>query len=90
MKLSRTERDVLSFFEANPGRTLTRTDIVKGVWDYQYLGLTNLVDVQVCALRSKGISILTVRGIGYRYEKPQPVVPESPETRVETFTHHNI
>lgn len=73
-KLSRTERDVLRFFEENAGKTLTRTDIVKGVWDYEYLGLTNLVDVQVHALRTKGVQIETIRKIGYRYgkEEPQP------------------
>ncbi|HET9844258.1 MAG TPA: winged helix-turn-helix domain-containing protein, partial [Nitrospira sp.] len=45
-------------------------------WDYQYDTMTNIVDVQIRALRSKvdrpfSIPLIkTVRGVGYIIEEP--------------------
>jgi two-component system OmpR family response regulator len=56
----------------NKGRPLSRTMIVEHVWDMDYDGLTNIVDVYIRHLRSKidepfgTRSLRTVRGAGYR------------------------
>jgi len=58
----------------NRGRPLSRTMIVEHVWDMDYDGLTNIVDVYIRHLRSKiddrfpEKMIHTVRGIGYMLE----------------------
>ena len=58
------------------GRPLSRTMIVEHVWDMDYDGLTNIVDVYIRHLRSKIDDrfpqklIQTVRGIGYMIEAP--------------------
>ena len=61
----------------NNGRPLSRTMIVEHVWDMDYDGLTNIVDVYIRHLRSKIDDrfpqklIQTVRGIGYMIEAPE-------------------
>ncbi len=70
----------------NPGRPLSRTMIVEHVWDMDYDGLTNIVDVYIRHLRGKiddrwtDKMIHTVRGIGYMLEAPEKpaVVPAAP------------
>ncbi len=50
---------------------ITREQLLNNVWDYEYLGDTNVVDVYVRYLRQKiddkyGIHLInTVRGVGY-------------------------
>src|SRR5690348_2191228 len=53
IELTITEFRLLGFLMGHPGRPLTRTDIVQGVWKQKYDGLTNNVDVYVCSLRRK-------------------------------------
>ena len=61
----------------NRGRPLSRTMIVEHVWDMDYDGLTNIVDVYIRHLRSKIDDkfpvkmIHTVRGIGYMLDTPE-------------------
>ena len=61
----------------NRGRPLSRTMIVEHVWDMDYDGLTNIVDVYIRHLRSKIDDkwptklIQTVRGIGYMLDMPE-------------------
>jgi DNA-binding response OmpR family regulator len=70
------EYAVLEYLMRNVGRVLTRTAIIEHVWDYQYDTMTNIVDVQIRALRSKidrpfsSPLIKTVRGVGYIIEEP--------------------
>ena len=58
----------------HPGQVVSRTQILEHVWDYDYDGLSNVVDVYVGYLRRKleqppGRScIRTVRGVGYGLE----------------------
>ena len=50
---------------------ITREELLNKVWDYEYLGDTNVVDVYIRYLRQKiddrfGIRLIsTVRGVGY-------------------------
>jgi DNA-binding response OmpR family regulator len=74
--LSRREFALLEYFARNPGRLLTRQQILAAVWDYDYLGESNVVDVYVRYLRNKldrpGAPSLftTMRGSGYRFDPP--------------------
>jgi DNA-binding response OmpR family regulator len=66
----------LEYLMRNRGRPLSRTMIVEHVWDMDYDGLTNIVDVYIRHLRSKiddkwpQKMIQTVRGIGYMLDTP--------------------
>jgi DNA-binding response OmpR family regulator len=72
----------------NKGRPLSRTMIVEHVWDMDYDGLTNIVDVYIRHLRSKIDDrfprklIQTVRGIGYMIEAPDKAAG-TPEAQAE-------
>jgi heavy metal response regulator len=88
--LAPKEFGILEYMMRNKGRPLSRTMIVEHVWDMDYDGLTNIVDVYIRHLRSKIDDkyqvklIQTVRGIGYMIEapeKPAPVGVESPFER---------
>jgi two-component system copper resistance phosphate regulon response regulator CusR len=84
IELAPKEFGILEYMMRNKGRPLSRTMIVEHVWDMDYDGLTNIVDVYIRHLRSKIDDryqtklIQTVRGIGYMIE-----APEKPATPVE-------
>src|SRR5713226_5718097 len=86
--LAPKEFGILEYMMRNKGRPLSRTMIVEHVWDMDYDGLTNIVDVYIRHLRSKIDDrfprklIQTVRGIGYMIEAPEKV-PETAEEQVE-------
>jgi two-component system copper resistance phosphate regulon response regulator CusR len=82
--LAPKEFGILEYLMRNKGRPLSRTMIVEHVWDMDYDGLTNIVDVYIRHLRSKIDDrfvqklIQTVRGIGYMIEAPErPAEPAS-------------
>ena len=56
----------------HPGQALSRSRLIEHVWDYTYMGDSNVVDVYVRHLRRKidggltEVSLETVRGVGYR------------------------
>jgi DNA-binding response OmpR family regulator len=76
IELAPKEFGILEYMMRNRGRPLSRTMIVEHVWDMDYDGLTNIVDVYIRHLRSKIDDrfaqklIQTVRGIGYMIEAP--------------------
>ncbi len=69
--LAPKEFSILEYMMRNRGKALSRTMIVEHVWDMEYDGLTNIVDVYIRHLRSKIDDdfpvkmIQTVRGTGY-------------------------
>jgi len=71
IELAPKEFSILEYMMRNRGRPLSRTMIVEHVWDMDYDGLTNIVDVYIRHLRSKiddkwPVKLIhTVRGIGY-------------------------
>ncbi len=90
IELAPKEYGILEYMMRNKGRPLSRTMIVEHVWDMDYDGLTNIVDVYIRHLRSKIDDrfqqklIQTVRGIGYMIEAPEPApVKPSPFTSFE-------
>lgn len=77
IELAPKEFSILEYLMRNKGRPLSRTMIVEHVWDMDYDGLTNIVDVYIRHLRSKiddrypAKLIHTVRGVGYMLELPE-------------------
>jgi two-component system response regulator RegX3 len=70
------EFELLELMLANAGRVLTRDVLIDRVWGPNYFGDTKTLDVHVKRLRAKieddpahPERIVTVRGVGYRYEK---------------------
>ncbi len=66
---------LLEILIRNNGEVLTRKQLMKEVWDTEYLGDTRTLDVHICMLRRKieghphqPVLIRTVRGVGYRFE----------------------
>jgi two-component system, OmpR family, response regulator RegX3 len=70
------EFELLELFMLNAGRVLTRDVLIDRVWGPNYYGDTKTLDVHVKRLRSKVEEdpahpkrLVTVRGVGYRYER---------------------
>lgn len=70
--LSIKERDLVVLFLSNRSKVISRERILNAIWDTQEDPLTNVVDVYVGRIRKKfgshGERIVTVRGIGYRFD----------------------
>lgn len=82
VRLSTTEFELLVYLMRNPGQVLSREQILRAVWGYEYDPGTNVVDVYVGYLRRKlrrggqagetdgkrQTPIVTVRSVGYRFD----------------------
>lgn len=78
LDLTRIEFLVLCELAANPRRVLSREQLLNNVWGYDYFGDGRVVDAHIARLRKKlegdpgGPSyIVTVRGLGYRFNPPE-------------------
>lgn len=75
IELTNREFNLLELLIRQPGRVLTRTQILEKVWGYGFDPLTNIVDVYIRKLRNKFSNdsnvpeIETVRGVGYRLKQ---------------------
>lgn len=73
VRLSTTEFELLVYLMRNRGHVLSREQILRAVWGYDYDPGTNVVDVYVGYLRRKlggpqgGAPISTIRSVGYRF-----------------------
>jgi two-component system response regulator RegX3 len=72
------EFELLHLLLANAGRVLARETLIDRVWGSDYVGDTKTLDVHVKRLRSKvetdpasPTRIVTIRGLGYKYERPR-------------------
>jgi two-component system response regulator RegX3 len=70
------EFELLELLLANAGRVLTRDTLISRIWGADYVGDTKTLDVHVKRLRSKVEDdpshprrIVTIRGLGYKYER---------------------
>jgi DNA-binding response OmpR family regulator len=72
ISLSATEYSLLEYLMRNAGRVLTRSLIVEHVWQYDFEGNDNVLDVYIRYLRNKIDKefayplIHTVRGVGFQ------------------------
>ena len=74
IRLTQVEYSILKLFMQNPGRALSREDILSGVWGREYEGELKIVDVNIRRLRIKieddtanPTYITTVWGFGYKW-----------------------
>ena len=80
VRLTSREFDVLEFLVRRAGQVMSKSEILAGVWDDDFEGDSNIVEVYVRRLRRKveeplpdgspgAATITTVRGAGYRLER---------------------
>ncbi|MEY8661786.1 response regulator transcription factor [Ligilactobacillus faecis] len=74
VKLTPKEFELLAYFVKRAGKVLSREKLLNGVWGYDYVGQTRMVDMHVSHLREKiepdpkaPRYIQTLRGFGYRF-----------------------
>ena len=74
IRLTQVEYAILKLFMQNPGRALSREDILSAVWGRDYEGELKIVDVNIRRLRIKieddtanPTYITTVWGLGYKW-----------------------
>lgn len=72
--LTARELKLIDTFRGHPGEVLSRNDLLNLVWGIDYLGTTRTLDQHIAQLRKKvevdpavPEVILTVHGVGYRY-----------------------
>jgi two-component system, OmpR family, response regulator len=76
VELSPTEFRLLRYLMLNPGRVLTRSQLLAHVWDYDFGGSSTVVSTYVAYVRRKlaqcGPDVIhTQRGIGYSLRLPR-------------------
>lgn len=77
LALKPKEFELLAFLVKNKGRAFSREQLLEEIWGYDYEGdTTRTVDVHIRWLREKiepnpshPVHLLTIRGIGYRFEE---------------------
>ncbi|BCV21732.1 response regulator transcription factor [Moorella sp. Hama-1] len=76
INLTNKEYALLEYLMRNPNRVLNRTQIAEHVWDYDFSGMSNIVDVYIRYLRRKIDDnfepklLYTIRGSGYSLREP--------------------
>lgn len=77
VQLRPKEAELLAFFMHNPGKVVSRQELMKRVWETDYIEDTRTLSVHVCWLRQKVEEdanaprlLRTVRGVGYRFDVP--------------------
>jgi DNA-binding response OmpR family regulator len=77
VELTKTEFRLLCELASHPNIVLSRDQLLERVWGYDYLGDSRLVDAHIHRLRNKvevdaqnPTLILTVRGLGYKLQRP--------------------
>ncbi|KAA5834541.1 winged helix-turn-helix domain-containing protein [Saccharopolyspora hirsuta] len=77
VELTRLEFDLLLYLCENPARVHRRSALLNAVWEFNSTPSTRTVDVHIRRIRSKlGADldlITTVRGVGYRMDRPADV-----------------
>lgn len=71
--LTPTEFDILECLAADPGRAVSRQEILERVWQTHWYGSSRVLDVHIAALRRKlgePATIVTVHARGFRLADP--------------------
>lgn len=72
ISLTPKEFSILEFLLRHPNEVVTRTMLTEHVWDYNFDGMSNVVDVFVASLRKKinlnsAVKLIqTIHGVGYK------------------------
>ena len=61
---------LLEYLMRHAEQVVTRTMLLENIWEYHFDPQTNVIDVHVSKLRQKigDERIVTVKGVGYKYE----------------------
>ena len=77
MQLTAKELDLLRVLLREQGKVVSREQLMREVWETQWFGSTKTLDMHVSVLRKKlgddaarPRYITTVRGVGFRFERP--------------------
>ena len=75
LELTQREFELLRYLAAAPGKVFSREELLREVWQYDFLGDLRAVDVAVRRLREKveddsanPAHVMTKRGVGYYFE----------------------
>ncbi|MCK6180207.1 response regulator transcription factor [Staphylococcus epidermidis] len=78
LELTPKEFELLLYLIERQGRVITRENMLNSVWNYEFAGDSRIVDVHISHLRDKLEEnpkqpklIKTVRGLGYKLERPK-------------------
>ncbi|MDO5699762.1 MAG: response regulator transcription factor [Dermatophilus congolensis] len=78
LQLTVKEFDLLRVLIREQGKVVSREQLMREVWDTQWFGSTKTLDMHVSVLRKKlgddvtrPRFITTVRGVGFRFERPE-------------------
>lgn len=78
LELTPKEFELLLYLIERQGRVITREHMLNSVWNYEFTGDSRIVDVHISHLRDKLEEnpkqpklIKTVRGLGYKLERPK-------------------
>lgn len=78
LELKRKEFELLHYLLRHKNQIISREALLKAVWNYDFIGDSRTVDVQISNLRDKiepnpkqPIYLKTVRGFGYKLEGPE-------------------
>src|SRR5699024_3403563 len=73
--VTKKEFELLVYFMQHKGKTITREILLRSVWNFDFVGDSRMIDVQISNLREKIEEnkrspqyIKTVRGLGYKME----------------------
>jgi two-component system OmpR family response regulator len=77
VELTPTEFKLLHYLMLNTGKVVSKSQILDRVWNYDFDGNANVVEIYISYLRKKidGLGprlIHTVRGVGYSLRAPRP------------------
>lgn len=74
LELTQREYELIKYLAENPGRVMSREELMGSVWQYDYFGDLRAVDVAVRRLREKlednpsePVYVMTKRGAGYYF-----------------------
>lgn len=75
LQLSPKEYELLAYLSKNAGIALTREQLLRSVWGYDFFGDDRTLDTHIKLLRRNlgdyAKNIVTLRGVGYRFEKTE-------------------
>lgn len=74
IELTQREYELIRYLAENPGKVISREELMSSVWQYDYFGDLRAVDVAIRRLREKlepnpsePVYVMTKRGVGYYF-----------------------
>lgn len=90
--LTTLEFNLLYTLARAPGRVWRRSELIQAVWEFNHGGDERVVDVHIGQIRKKLEAntsqpqmIVTVRGVGYKFEPPDPSSAEATDPTISEW-----